>query len=425
MPGILILGAGFGGLELSTLLSEALGDDAGVTLIDSGDAFVFGYSKLDVMFGRATLDEVRLPYARGGQAGRAPAPRDGHRDRSRGAAGDDGPRRPRGRRARRRARRRLRLRRHARAARARATSSTRSPAPHGCARCCPTFSQRPRARRRLRGAVQVPARAERGGAAAARRAVAARRPRRLRDHARDAASGRRCRPRPTPRPRCSTRSRSAGSSSSPAAASARSTAAAWPCSRTAASCRSTSSSACRSTARPMSCSRAGWPWTATCRSTRAPSRRASTGVYAVGDVATVGVPKAGVFSERQARVVAAAIVARSRGEGSPDALRRARLLLHRVRGGPRRPGRRRLLLGPEADRDAPGAVRGARRREDSSSARAAARAGSAASRGQKPSTASDSAAWSSTRREIISSRTSLSVSFRAARGVPGGISTAS
>jgi sulfide:quinone oxidoreductase len=63
MPGIVILGAGFGGLELSTLLSEALGDDAGVTLIDSGDAFVFGYSKLDVMFGRTTLDEVRLPYA--------------------------------------------------------------------------------------------------------------------------------------------------------------------------------------------------------------------------------------------------------------------------------------------------------------------------------------------------------------------------
>ena len=63
MPGILILGAGFGGLELSTLLSEALGDDAGVTLIDKGDAFVFGYSKLDVMFGRATLEAVRLPYA--------------------------------------------------------------------------------------------------------------------------------------------------------------------------------------------------------------------------------------------------------------------------------------------------------------------------------------------------------------------------
>jgi len=60
---ILVLGAGFGGLELATVLSEELGDDAGVTLIDESDAFVFGYSKLDVMFGRATPEEVRLPYA--------------------------------------------------------------------------------------------------------------------------------------------------------------------------------------------------------------------------------------------------------------------------------------------------------------------------------------------------------------------------
>jgi sulfide:quinone oxidoreductase len=59
---ILILGAGFGGLELATMLSDALGEDADVTLIDKGDAFVFGYSKLDVMFGRKTLDAVRVPY---------------------------------------------------------------------------------------------------------------------------------------------------------------------------------------------------------------------------------------------------------------------------------------------------------------------------------------------------------------------------
>ena len=44
------------------MLSEALGDDVDVTLIDKSDAFVFGYSKLDVMFGRTTLDAVRLPY---------------------------------------------------------------------------------------------------------------------------------------------------------------------------------------------------------------------------------------------------------------------------------------------------------------------------------------------------------------------------
>src|SRR5689334_14311230 len=59
---VLILGAGFGGLELATLLSES-GEDFEVTLIDQGDAFVFGYSKLDVMFGRTTPEAVRLPYA--------------------------------------------------------------------------------------------------------------------------------------------------------------------------------------------------------------------------------------------------------------------------------------------------------------------------------------------------------------------------
>ncbi len=60
---IVILGAGFGGLELSTMLSEALADTVEVTLIDKSDAFVFGFSKLDVMFGRTTADAVRLPYS--------------------------------------------------------------------------------------------------------------------------------------------------------------------------------------------------------------------------------------------------------------------------------------------------------------------------------------------------------------------------
>ena len=60
---IVILGAGFGGLELSTVLSEALGDTVDVTLIDKNDAFVFGFSKLDVMFGRAMPDAVRLAYS--------------------------------------------------------------------------------------------------------------------------------------------------------------------------------------------------------------------------------------------------------------------------------------------------------------------------------------------------------------------------
>jgi sulfide:quinone oxidoreductase len=60
---ILVLGAGFGGLELSTVLSEALGDSVEVTVIDRGDAFVFGFSKLDLMFRGATRESVRLPYS--------------------------------------------------------------------------------------------------------------------------------------------------------------------------------------------------------------------------------------------------------------------------------------------------------------------------------------------------------------------------
>ena len=59
---VLVLGAGFAGLELATLLSDALGEEAGVTVIDRAEAFVFGYSKLDVMFGHAEPEDVRLPY---------------------------------------------------------------------------------------------------------------------------------------------------------------------------------------------------------------------------------------------------------------------------------------------------------------------------------------------------------------------------
>ncbi len=55
---ILILGAGFGGLELSTRLSEEFGDDVDVVLVDKSDGFVFGFSKLDVMFGRASAAHV-------------------------------------------------------------------------------------------------------------------------------------------------------------------------------------------------------------------------------------------------------------------------------------------------------------------------------------------------------------------------------
>ena len=59
---VVILGAGFGGLELSSRLSEELGDDVSITLIDKNDSFVFGFSKLDVMFGKHQPDEVRSYY---------------------------------------------------------------------------------------------------------------------------------------------------------------------------------------------------------------------------------------------------------------------------------------------------------------------------------------------------------------------------
>ncbi len=59
---VLVLGAGFGGLELTSLLSDALGDNLDLTLIDRSDTFFFGFSKLDVMFGRAAPDSVRIPY---------------------------------------------------------------------------------------------------------------------------------------------------------------------------------------------------------------------------------------------------------------------------------------------------------------------------------------------------------------------------
>jgi sulfide:quinone oxidoreductase len=59
---VLVLGAGFGGLELSTRLSEELGEELDVTLIDQAGGFVFGFSKLDVMFGKSLPAQVFHPY---------------------------------------------------------------------------------------------------------------------------------------------------------------------------------------------------------------------------------------------------------------------------------------------------------------------------------------------------------------------------
>ena len=59
---VVVLGAGFGGLELSSILSEEMGGELDLTLIDTNDTFFFGYSKLDVMFGRKSAESVLLHY---------------------------------------------------------------------------------------------------------------------------------------------------------------------------------------------------------------------------------------------------------------------------------------------------------------------------------------------------------------------------
>jgi sulfide:quinone oxidoreductase len=59
---VVILGAGFAGLELATRLSESLAGEVRTTLIDKNDSFSFGFSKLDVLFGRKATVDVMLPY---------------------------------------------------------------------------------------------------------------------------------------------------------------------------------------------------------------------------------------------------------------------------------------------------------------------------------------------------------------------------
>lgn len=60
---VVVLGAGFGGLELTSILSEKIGDQLDLTLIDQHDTFFFGYSKLDVMFGRKPPESVLISYS--------------------------------------------------------------------------------------------------------------------------------------------------------------------------------------------------------------------------------------------------------------------------------------------------------------------------------------------------------------------------
>jgi sulfide:quinone oxidoreductase len=59
---VVVLGAGFGGLEVATQLATRYGDSIDVVLIDRSEGFVFGFSKLDVMFGRTDSDHVMHRY---------------------------------------------------------------------------------------------------------------------------------------------------------------------------------------------------------------------------------------------------------------------------------------------------------------------------------------------------------------------------
>ena len=64
MHSVVILGAGFGGLELATRLSESLAAEVSVVLIDHNDGFSFGFSKLDVLFHDRKPADIRIPYQR-------------------------------------------------------------------------------------------------------------------------------------------------------------------------------------------------------------------------------------------------------------------------------------------------------------------------------------------------------------------------
>ena len=273
-PRILILGAGFGGLELATTLSEDLGDDVEVTLIDKSDAFVFGYSKLDVMFGRTTPDAVRLPYRHLAKPGvrllretvtaidpvakavttDAGVHEADHLVVALGADYDfDATPGPRG-------LDRVLLGRRAPSGWRSSCRSSRWAAPWWACAARRTSARRHRARRRSSCTTSSSARAS---AATARSRSWCR-------------FRRRSRRRRAPPLRCSAPSPSAASASCRAARSPPSTSPGTsPSSPTARRCRTTSSSACRSTARRTSSSRAGWPSTATSRSTGARSRRGS------------------------------------------------------------------------------------------------------------------------------------------------------
>ena len=56
---ILILGAGFGGLEAATRLRAALDESYEITIVDRNDFFNFGFTKFDLMFGRRAPEDCK------------------------------------------------------------------------------------------------------------------------------------------------------------------------------------------------------------------------------------------------------------------------------------------------------------------------------------------------------------------------------
>ena len=89
MKHVVILGAGFGGLELCHPPLRRARRRGSVTLIDQNDGFTFGFSKLDILFGTRDAADVRLPYRDARQAGRRVPPGADHGDRPGRAARDD------------------------------------------------------------------------------------------------------------------------------------------------------------------------------------------------------------------------------------------------------------------------------------------------------------------------------------------------
>ena len=166
MTSVLVLGAGFGGLELSTRLSEELGDQVDDHADRPGRRLRLRFLEARRDVRQATPEAVGSTTATS-QAARAVPSGDGHGDRSRRRRVTTDLETLRGRRPGRRPGRRLRPRRR-RPGLVEAGNEFYSVAGAESVRdVLPSFERGRGDRRRVRRAVQVPARAERGGDAAA------------------------------------------------------------------------------------------------------------------------------------------------------------------------------------------------------------------------------------------------------------------